>query len=147
MLANSIDRYDDALSRELTEKVKRANLDMRALGFKPYAAPALSSGALAECGIPQSRAPKYLTKSKIPNTRGFSASFAAARRTAPGVPVNRRQQYYHRKAARSTVFGILLFVRYFGARLWGVPHSAECGQRRRLWTPPPLKRWTKLLIF
>jgi len=47
VLANSIDRYDDALSRELTEKVKRANLDMRALGFKPYAAPALSSGALS----------------------------------------------------------------------------------------------------
>ena len=47
MLANSIDRYDNALSRELTEKVKRANLDMRALGFKPYAAPALSSGALS----------------------------------------------------------------------------------------------------
>ena len=47
VLANSIDRYDNALSRELTEKVKRANLDMRALGFKPYAAPALSSGALS----------------------------------------------------------------------------------------------------
>ena len=47
VLANSIERYDDALSRELTEKVKRANLDMRALGFKPYAAPALSSGALS----------------------------------------------------------------------------------------------------
>lgn len=47
VLANSIAHYDDALSRELTEKTKHANLDMRALGFKPYAAPALSSGALS----------------------------------------------------------------------------------------------------
>ena len=47
VLANSIDRYDDALSRELTERVAHANLEMRKLGFKPYVAPALSSGALS----------------------------------------------------------------------------------------------------
>ena len=47
VIANSISRYDDALSRELTEKTKHANLDMRALGYKPYVAPALSSGALS----------------------------------------------------------------------------------------------------
>ena len=29
VLANSIEHYDDALSRELTEKVAHANLDMR----------------------------------------------------------------------------------------------------------------------
>ncbi len=46
-IANSVERYDDALSRELTELVKTANLEMRALGFKPYVAPALSSGALS----------------------------------------------------------------------------------------------------
>ena len=46
VLANSIEHYDDALSRELTEKVAHANLDMRRLGYKPYVAPALSSGAL-----------------------------------------------------------------------------------------------------
>ena len=46
MLANSLTHYDDALSRELTEKVAHANLEMRKLGFKPYVAPALSSGAL-----------------------------------------------------------------------------------------------------
>ena len=46
VLANSIAHYDDALSRELTEKVAHANLEMRKLGYKPYAAPALSSGAL-----------------------------------------------------------------------------------------------------
>ena len=47
VVADSIARYDDALSRELTERTVRANLEMRALGFKPYAAPALSSGALS----------------------------------------------------------------------------------------------------
>ena len=47
VVANSISRYDDAVSQELTEKTKRANLEMRALGYKPYAAPALSSGALS----------------------------------------------------------------------------------------------------
>ena len=45
--ANSIEHYDDALSRELTERVVSANLEMRRLGFKPYVAPALSSGALS----------------------------------------------------------------------------------------------------
>lgn len=47
IIANSIDHYDDGLSRELTELTKRANLEMRALGYKPYVAPALSSGALS----------------------------------------------------------------------------------------------------
>ena len=47
MIANSISGYDDALSRELTEKTKTANLRLRELGFKPYVAPALSSGALS----------------------------------------------------------------------------------------------------
>lgn len=47
VIANSVSRYDDALSRELTEKTRHANLDMRALGYKPYVAPALSSGALS----------------------------------------------------------------------------------------------------
>lgn len=47
VVANSIDRYNDALSRQLTEQAVRANLRMRELGFKPYVAPALSSGALS----------------------------------------------------------------------------------------------------
>ena len=46
-IANSIARYDEALSRELTELTVTANLKMRELGFKPYVAPALSSGALS----------------------------------------------------------------------------------------------------
>ena len=47
VIANSIRNYDDALSRQLTEQAVRANLRMREMGFKPYAAPALSSGALS----------------------------------------------------------------------------------------------------
>ncbi len=50
VVANSITRYDDVISRELTERTAHANLEMRALGFKPYAAPALSSGALSVLG-------------------------------------------------------------------------------------------------
>ena len=46
-IANSIDCYDEAISRELTQKTVTANLWMRELGFKPYVAPALSSGALS----------------------------------------------------------------------------------------------------
>ncbi|MDR1619533.1 MAG: lactate dehydrogenase [Clostridiales bacterium] len=46
IIANSITAYDDALSRELTQLTLQANLDMRALGFKPYIAPAISSAAI-----------------------------------------------------------------------------------------------------
>lgn len=46
VIANSIQHYDDALSRELTEQVETANLRIRELGFKPYVAPAVSSGAM-----------------------------------------------------------------------------------------------------
>lgn len=47
VIANSIEHYNDELSRELTGKALNANLEMRELGFKPYLAPALSSGALS----------------------------------------------------------------------------------------------------
>lgn len=48
VVANSADPavYDDALSCELTERVVTANQAVRALGFKPYMAPAISSAAL-----------------------------------------------------------------------------------------------------
>ena len=46
-IANSIEHYDEDLSRELTELTVTANLKMREIGFKPYVAPALSSGALS----------------------------------------------------------------------------------------------------
>ena len=47
VIANSIRHYDETLSEELTELTKHANLQMRELGYKPYVAPALSSGALS----------------------------------------------------------------------------------------------------
>lgn len=47
VVANSIENYDDALSRELTELALHANMEMRALGHKPYVAPALSSAAIS----------------------------------------------------------------------------------------------------
>ncbi len=47
VIANSLAHYDDALSRELTRLTVKANLRVRELGFKPYLAPALSSGALS----------------------------------------------------------------------------------------------------
>ena len=45
VVANSIRQYDDALSRELTQLTLEVNLQIRDLGFKPYVAPAVSSGA------------------------------------------------------------------------------------------------------
>jgi len=47
VIANSISNYNEALSDELTELTVTANLKMREIGFKPYVAPALSSGALS----------------------------------------------------------------------------------------------------
>ncbi|MGI6178204.1 MAG: lactate dehydrogenase [Eubacterium sp.] len=47
VIADSIRNYHDDLSRELTEKALNANLAMRSLGYKPYAAPAISSGAIS----------------------------------------------------------------------------------------------------
>ena len=46
VIANSVERYDDALSRELTRLTLEANIRVRDLGFKPYVAPAVSSGAM-----------------------------------------------------------------------------------------------------
>ena len=46
VIANSVEQYDDALSRELTGLALRANLEVRELGYKPYVAPAISSAVL-----------------------------------------------------------------------------------------------------
>lgn len=46
VIANSIQNYDAALSQELTQLTLEANLRIRDLGFKPYVAPAVSSGAM-----------------------------------------------------------------------------------------------------
>lgn len=47
VIADSIDNYNDELSLKLTEQARTANLELRKHGFKPYVAPALSSGAIA----------------------------------------------------------------------------------------------------
>ena len=46
-IANSISGYREDLSAELTAKTVSANMKLREMGFKPYVAPALSSGALS----------------------------------------------------------------------------------------------------
>ncbi len=47
VIADSINDYDDGLSRELTTLAAEANLRARETGYKPYIAPALSSGAIS----------------------------------------------------------------------------------------------------
>jgi hypothetical protein len=47
IVANSLKNYDDEISRALTKETIEANLKVRACGFKPYIAPAFSSGALS----------------------------------------------------------------------------------------------------
>ncbi|HGG0416778.1 TPA: lactate dehydrogenase [Clostridium sporogenes] len=47
VIANSIDNYDENLSDILTKKTREANLEIRSFGFKPYIAPALSSGSFS----------------------------------------------------------------------------------------------------
>ena len=47
VLANSIDKYDNDISLELTRLAVDANMKVRELGFKPFIAPAFSSGALS----------------------------------------------------------------------------------------------------
>lgn len=47
IIANSIENYNEKASEFLTYKTKTANLEVRNSGFKPYIAPALSSGALS----------------------------------------------------------------------------------------------------
>lgn len=47
VVADSVEHYNDQLSKELTELTVTANLKMRAIGYKPFVAPAFSSGALS----------------------------------------------------------------------------------------------------
>lgn len=47
VIANSVEHYDDQISKELTKLAVEANLRTREMGFKPYIAPALSSAALS----------------------------------------------------------------------------------------------------
>jgi len=47
IIADSIKNYNNELSLELTKLAVEANLEVRKTGFKPYIAPALSSGAIS----------------------------------------------------------------------------------------------------
>ncbi|MCH4187175.1 MAG: lactate dehydrogenase [Megasphaera sp.] len=47
VIADSVTKYDDSISRLLTEYVVQANVAIRNTGYKPYIAPALSSAALS----------------------------------------------------------------------------------------------------
>lgn len=47
VIADSIEDYNDELSKELTNLTVTANLHMRAIGYKPFVAPAFSSGAIS----------------------------------------------------------------------------------------------------
>lgn len=47
VVADSIRNYNKEFSEYLTERTKNANLDVRSFGFKPYIAPAFSSGVLS----------------------------------------------------------------------------------------------------
>lgn len=47
IIADSIKNYNEDKSIYLTKKAKEANLEVRETGFKPYIAPALSSGSLS----------------------------------------------------------------------------------------------------
>lgn len=47
IIADSIENYNEMISNYLTDKTKKANLEVRSIGFKPYIAPALSSGSLS----------------------------------------------------------------------------------------------------
>jgi len=45
IIVNNIKKYDEKLSEQLTNKTLAANLNVRKTGFKPFIAPALSSGS------------------------------------------------------------------------------------------------------
>lgn len=47
VIINDLDAYDEETSNRLTELAVTANKEVRAVGFKPYIAPALSSAALS----------------------------------------------------------------------------------------------------
>jgi malate/lactate dehydrogenase len=48
---NDPENYNAEISEKLTERVRNFNLEIRKLGYKPYTAPAISSGALALTAI------------------------------------------------------------------------------------------------
>lgn len=47
LIADDVEQYHQNISSLLTKKVLNANIELRKIGFKPYIAPAISSGALS----------------------------------------------------------------------------------------------------
>lgn len=47
VIADDVENYNQKKSSYLTNKVLQANIELRKIGFKPYIAPAISSGALS----------------------------------------------------------------------------------------------------
>lgn len=60
IIANDIKEYDQEASLLLTDKTVNANMDVRAVGYKPFIAPALSSAALSILAYLQGK-PHYST--------------------------------------------------------------------------------------
>jgi hypothetical protein len=47
VVVDNVEKYNRENSFSLTKKVLNANIELRKIGFKPYIAPAISSGALS----------------------------------------------------------------------------------------------------
>jgi hypothetical protein len=81
VLADSIENYDDDISKELTQLVAVENLRIRGFGFKPFIAPAFSSGALSI--LLMLKGDWHYSSKYIGNSSG-GAFFGALNRVAEG---------------------------------------------------------------
>lgn len=106
IVANHPRRYDAALSRRLTEQTVTANLQVRALGFKPYIAPALSSAAVSLLRLLRGE-PCY---SAVP--LGGAYFGCVSRTTAQGVQTVREPLHPELSARLAEVYRRLEALRY-----------------------------------
>lgn len=83
IVANSTREYDPAASELLREATVKANLAVRALGFKPYIAPALSSAALSILALLRGQ-PHY---GAVPIGRAYFG--CQSRMTSQGLSIQR----------------------------------------------------------
>ena len=91
--ANDPAAYDEAVSARLTERTVHANLEVRALGFKPYLAPALSSAAVSILSLVRGQ-PYYAA---LPLGGVW---LGAQRRMTPLGPLQRREPLHPALLAR-----------------------------------------------
>ena len=91
--ANDPAAYDKAVSARLTERTVHANLEVRALGFKPYLAPALSSAAVSILSLVRGQ-PYYAA---LPLGGVW---LGAQRRMTPLGPLQRREPLHPALLAR-----------------------------------------------